>query len=259
MNAAATAFDQLAPDYDQAFTSTLLGQRLRDAVHERLAARFGAGDHILELGGGTGEDAVALARRGVRVTCTDISPGMVETAAAKVRREGLDELVTCRRLAIEDVEPRVGRFDGLLSNFGPLNCVDSLDETAAKLAACLRPGAIAVLVVMSPGAMVEAGWHLCHGRADRAVRRWRPGGVVWRGVRIQYWRPGAVIRACRPWFRPLRCAALGVLLPPGDSGAWAARHPKAVEALDAAGRALATWPAMPWLADHFVLELERLP
>ncbi len=257
MSAVARAFDHLAPAYDDAFTATVLGRRLRAAVHERLLAHFEPGDALLEIGGGTGEDALALARHGLHVVYTDIAPGMVALAQAKVRQAGLEAQVQCRRLAIESIDPRLGRFDGLLSNFGALNCVASLPDTAARLAGCLRPGAVAILVVMSPGALVEAGWHLGHGHVDRAVRRWVADGVLWRGVRIRYWRPGAVRRAFRPWFRTVRCAALGLLLPPGEADGWAARHPRAVDALDRAGRAVATLPAAPWLADHYVLELER--
>ena len=257
MSVAARAFDSLAPAYDDAFSDTVLGRRLRDAVQERLAIHFAAGQSVLEIGGGTGEDAVFLARRGLRVVCTDVSPGMVETAAAKVARARLADQITCRRLAIEEVDGRLGRFDGLLSNFGALNCVADLPAAAEGMAACLRPGGKAVLAIMGPGAVVETGWHLAHGRPDRAVRRWLPGGTLWRGVRIVYPTPSAAGSAFAPWFKPLRCTALGLFLPPGDAADWAARQPRLVALLDRAGRAVADVPGTAWLADHYLLELER--
>ncbi|MCZ7600374.1 MAG: methyltransferase domain-containing protein [Gammaproteobacteria bacterium] len=189
--------------------------------------------------------------------CTDVSPAMVAVATAKAARAGVSAQVACRRLAIEDIAPQLGRFDGALSNFGALNCVADLSDAARRLASCLRPGAVAVLVIMGPGAVVETSWHLLHGRLDRAVRRWLPNGSVWRGVRITYPNPAAARRAFAPWFRTLRCDGLGVLLPPGDAAAWALRQPRQVAALDRASRALAGLPGMAWLADHYVLELER--
>ena len=75
-----TAFDALAADYDASFTATPLGTLLREAVWRRLDARFAPGDRVLELACGTGEDAVHLASRGVRVTAVDASAAMVEAA-----------------------------------------------------------------------------------------------------------------------------------------------------------------------------------
>ena len=65
--ASASAFDELAEVYDADFTNTLLGTLLRDAVWRRIDRLFAAGDRVLDLGCGTGADAVHLAERGVRV------------------------------------------------------------------------------------------------------------------------------------------------------------------------------------------------
>jgi hypothetical protein len=54
-----------------------------------------------------------------------------------------------------------------------------------------------------------------------------------------------------------RVAALGALLPPPYAEAWAARHPKLVEKLDRWERRWETVPPLPWLADHYLMELER--
>ena len=47
-----------------------------------------AGERVLELNCGTGEDAVHLARRGVRVLATDNSPRMLAAARSKIARAG---------------------------------------------------------------------------------------------------------------------------------------------------------------------------
>ncbi|HEY1015278.1 MAG TPA: methyltransferase domain-containing protein, partial [Herpetosiphonaceae bacterium] len=89
----ATAFDTVAERYDGDFTSRRLGGWLRAAVWRRLGAAFRPGDRALELGCGTGEDALWLARRGVAVTATDVSPGMLRVAAAKARAAGLADRI----------------------------------------------------------------------------------------------------------------------------------------------------------------------
>ena len=62
------------PTTTAVFTESRLGELLRQAVWRRLDDVFRPGDRVLELDCGTGEDAVHLARRGVRVLATD-GPG----------------------------------------------------------------------------------------------------------------------------------------------------------------------------------------
>src|SRR5439155_27048295 len=109
-------------------------------------------DHILELNCGTGEDALYLARRGVHVMATDASEPMLHIARQKAQQAGLSDRIDVCRMTIEALTtagwpdapclPRA--FDGALSNFGGLNCVANLPRVAEGLAACLRPGAIAL-------------------------------------------------------------------------------------------------------------------
>ncbi|HEX5164835.1 MAG TPA: methyltransferase domain-containing protein, partial [Thermomicrobiales bacterium] len=90
----AAPFDSVAAGYDDAFTSHQLGHWLREMVWQRMAASFAPGQHVLELGCGTGEDALWLAQRGVHVTATDASPAMLAETRRKVERAGLGEFVT---------------------------------------------------------------------------------------------------------------------------------------------------------------------
>jgi SAM-dependent methyltransferase len=99
------AFDAMAADYDDGFTHTELGQRLRRAVHRRLDHHFQPGHRVLELNCGTGEDAVHLARRGVHVVATDRSPEMIRVTRAKARRAGVADRIQAQPLAMEDLDP----------------------------------------------------------------------------------------------------------------------------------------------------------
>src|SRR6187402_1332446 len=112
LSAPSSAFDRLATEYDDGFTRTILGERLRHAVWRRLDALFASGDRVLELACGTGEDAVHLGGRGVRVLATDASPEMVRVAREKAERAGLTG-VEVRQLAVEDLDRLdVPSFDG---------------------------------------------------------------------------------------------------------------------------------------------------
>lgn len=253
-----TVFDRLAAEYDDGFTRTGLGLRMRQAVWQRLDALFTPGYRVLELACGTGEDAVHLGGRGVKVLATDASPEMVRVAGEKVERAGLCGDVQVRRLPLEELadldEPL---FDGALSNFGGLNCVADLPGTGRALAARLRPGGVAVLCVMGPLVPWEWGWFLGHAQPAKAFRRLTPGGVEWRGLRIRYPSIRTLRRAFAPGFRMRRVAALGALLPPPYTETWAARHPRMIERLDRWERRVETLPPFPWIADHYLMEMER--
>jgi len=228
-------------------------------VWRRLDAVFQSGDRLLELNCGTGEDAVHLARRGVRVVATDSSPRMLEQARDKVVRAGLTGLVDVEYLAIEHLPSAVARgFDGVLSNFGGLNCVEDLALIARGASVVSRPGARVMLCVMGPTVPWEWAWYLGHGKPGKAMRRLRRGGVAWRGLTIRYPAIGTMRRAFAPGFVQRRVSAIGALLPPSYAETWADRHPKVLAALDRLERRAEAFPPLPWLADHYLIELERL-
>jgi ubiquinone/menaquinone biosynthesis C-methylase UbiE len=257
----AAPFDGMAADYDRSFTASAIGQRMRAAVWHRMDAAFRPGERVLELNCGTGEDAVHLGRRGVRVLATDCSPAMLTVASAKVGRAGLTGVVEIAPLAIEDLARQrpVGAFDGVLSNFGGLNCVDDLPGVVRGLAAVTEPGARVLLCLMGPMVPWEWGWYLAHGEPRRATRRLVRGGAEWRGLTVRYRSIGQVRRAFAPYFMQRRASAVGALVPPSFAELWAARHPRTLAALDRIERRVETlWP-LPWLADHFLIELERCP
>ncbi|HWK90579.1 MAG TPA: class I SAM-dependent methyltransferase, partial [Longimicrobium sp.] len=232
----------------------------------RLDERFPAGARVLELGCGTGEDAAHLAERGVRGLATDGAPAMVETAARKARERGVSGIdfgvMTLESFASQAPAETAlldehGPFDGAFSNFGALNCVEDLSPVARALAARLRPGAPAVLVLMGPVVPWEWLWFLARGRPGSAFRRLRRGGTRWRGATIRYPGIGAARRAFAPWFRPLRASAVGALVPPPYSEEWAGRRGRMLARLNAWERRWEDRFPLPWLADHYVLELER--
>jgi SAM-dependent methyltransferase len=254
------AFDALAASYDDTFTGSTLGGLLRGRVWRHLDRAFEPGDRVLDIGCGTAEDAVHLAGRGVRVIATDASAEMTEVALAKVAGAGLDHRVEVRNVAAErlgDAFADTPPFDGVLSNFGVLNCVETLRSVADQVSACTRPGAPVFLCVMGPVVPWEWGWHLARGRPGTAFRRLRPGGAVWRGMRVRYPSIGATSRAFQEGFRRASVRAIGVLLPPTYSEGWARRHPRLLARLAELEERIEAAPPFPWLADHYLLELVR--
>ncbi len=85
---AARAFDAVAPVYDSEFGRNPIGLYFRHVVQERLRLLFPRGARVLDLGCGTGEDALFLASLGVEVHGIDVSPAMIEQARQKAARRG---------------------------------------------------------------------------------------------------------------------------------------------------------------------------
>ncbi len=258
MIAAASPFDGLAATYDEEFTRTDLGRRLRAAVWRHLDPAFAPGARVLELGCGTGEDALHLAARGVSVVATDASGAMVAETVRKARDAGLSRLVDARRVSFEELAaqaPSLGPFDGAFSDFGALNCAAALPPLAETLGRLLPSGAPLLLVVMGRWVPWEWAFFLRRAEPSRAFRRLRRGGTVWRGLTVRYPSPGRLLRTFAPWFRRRKLTALGVLLPPSYAASSVA--PSTLALLDRWERRLESAPLLARLSDHTLLVLER--
>ena len=248
------AFDGKAQDYDAEFTATALGSVLRVRVWERLSVVFAGRERLLELGCGTGEDAVWLARAGHRVVAVDASAEMIGVARQKALAAGCAGRIEFHCLPMERLRELPGekQFDGVFSNFGAINCVGDLAGLSRTLAELLVPGAPLLFVAMGRYVPWEWVWFLAHGDRQRAFRRLHREGCQWRGLTIHYPTPGALKRALAPQFTTRRRSALGFFLPPSYAGAWLERSPAVVRMLEVMERATSRVTA--GLADHFVLE-----
>jgi SAM-dependent methyltransferase len=255
----AAAFDDMAAGYDAAFTHTLLGSALRAIVWSRLDDVFPGPRRILELGCGTGEDAVRLASRGAHVLAIDASADMVRVAREKAQLRGLAERIDFQCLPIERLAtiPREAGFDGCVSNFGALNCVTDLPALVAELSARLAPGARLLCVLMGRHVPWEWAWYLLRGDPRRAWRRLR-GPLDWRGLTVFYPTPKEFSRLLAPAFRVDRVGPLGVALPPSYAAGWLKRHPRILRALTRVEHAAQGWRILSGVADHYIVEATRL-
>jgi ubiquinone/menaquinone biosynthesis C-methylase UbiE len=173
--ASAAAFDLAAASYDSGFGRTAAARVFRHVFQECLLARFRAGARLVDLGCGTGEDAVFLAASGYSVLGVDSSPRMIEAARAKAGRAGLAP--PALRFEVARAEDVAGEFDGAYSNFGALNCCD-LPAVGRALARALRPGSPVVLSVMAEASLPKQARRLWKGgsREPRADGIRRVGG-----------------------------------------------------------------------------------
>jgi len=255
----ARAFDGVAETFDDRFGAWESVAAQRRAVRRELANAFPLGASVLEIGGGTGEDALWLAERGRRVLLTDISPRMVQRARAKFAgRAGLRAEVAAAE-ELERLDLNGESFDGIFSNFAGLNCVDDLAPVARGLARLARPGGMVILVLFGtccPGEwLVEA----VRGRPSAMFRRFtrqpveaRVGGNAFA---VRYFRAAEVASAMAPWFAFAGRRGVGVFVPPSAAEPWTTRRPRLLATLEALdGRFSA--PLAPF-GDHVLYRFVR--
>jgi SAM-dependent methyltransferase len=232
-------FDKIAPHYDELWTSSAVGHLQREAVWRRIGALFQSGQAVLDLGCGTGEDALRLMRAGVRVRAIDASGEMVRIAR--------DRGVNAEVLPIEKCGRLEGSFDVVLSNFGALNCVEDIEALREPLARLVRPGGYLALCIMGRFCAWETAWALFHRQPAKAFRRWRKSAVSSLGIRVFYPSRRRLEAALGPDFTLLSWCGIGLSVPPSYVTGLST---DVLQKLDAFDRRVAHWPVLRGVSDH---------
>lgn len=263
MRPAVAAFDAIAPIFDQCFSTWRSVAAQRRAVRRVLLREFPHHGHILELGGGTGEDAAFLASAGYRVFLTDPSPTMVALANDKLSPLGARAEVATgeefEEFAAHHISTHGSLFDGAFSNFAPLNCVLDLGPVARGLARLLKPGAPAMLVLFGTSCPGEMMTEVLQRRPDQALRRCKRGPLPARLAKqdfsIVYHRPAALKRAFAPWFELEKRFGIGVAVPPSAAEPWISHQPHLLGAMEIFDRLFSRPLAL--FGDHVLYQFRR--
>jgi ubiquinone/menaquinone biosynthesis C-methylase UbiE len=256
LSPAARAFDGIAASFDERFGQWQSVAAQRRAVRDELARAFKPGSRVLEIGGGTGEDAMWLRNAGCEVVLTDVSPAMVRQAEAKfARTPGLSALVA----GAEDLNGLEPGFDGAFSNFAALNCVEALEPFARGLSRLVRPGGSVLLVLFGTccaGEWIVEGLRRRPRKMFRRASR-RPVEATLGGERftVRYFRSVEVKAAMAPWFDYAGRRGIGVFVPPSAAEPWISRHPRLLATAEALDQRVSS-PVAP-LGDHILYRFQR--
>lgn len=252
------AYDQLAHTYDADFTESHIGRLQREALWRNFDRLFQPGQRLLDLGCGTGEDALHLAKRDITVHGIDVSPAMIEIAGYRTAAEDRISVETLSLEALSDLED--GPYDGVYSSFGPINCVEDLPTLAADLAALIRPGGIAALSLMNRRCLWETLLYplaaFLH-RRESASSHWTDTPAEDESFEAYYPSVRDVREAFAPHFDFVAAPGISLFLPPTYLEPVAANHPQVVERLATADQSVAHLPLLRNLSENRLVILRR--
>lgn len=143
-------FDNIAPTYDRlnhilSFSIDRLWRRRVVRIVRRLTP-----ERIMDLATGTGDLAIEMAQRipKARIMGVDLSENMLEVAAAKVRRLGLDDHIALYQGDAEALDVADGVLDVVTVAFGVRNFAD-VERGLSEIWRSLRSGGHIVILEFS--------------------------------------------------------------------------------------------------------------
>jgi demethylmenaquinone methyltransferase / 2-methoxy-6-polyprenyl-1,4-benzoquinol methylase len=165
-------FDRIAPVYD-AMNRTMtagLDRRWRRLTAE---ATVRPGDFVLDACCGTGDLAIAAARRGGKVTGLDFSPAMLERARRKAPQiEWIEGDLLSLPFGDES-------FDSATVGFGVRN-VEDLGRSIEELRRVLRPGGrLGILEITRPRGLLAPFYRLWFDGVVPLLGKLLPGGSAY--------------------------------------------------------------------------------
>jgi ubiquinone/menaquinone biosynthesis C-methylase UbiE len=257
------AFDSVAADYDGPRGNNPLIQDMRAQMWDWLDATFAPGSRLIDLGCGTGLDAVRMAQMGHHVTATDWSPQMVERTRERARVAAVHDRVDSLHVGAHDLQALRGadRFDGAYSNLGPLNCLPDMTTVAEECARLVKPGGSLVFTVIGricPWEIAHYGRRFRWSRVTvRFTRSATPVTMNQRTIWTRYYLPRTFYRAFAHRFTLEQHRGLCLFAPPPYLDGIRSRRPRLYEWLWRMDALMAGWPLLRAMGDHFLIVMRK--
>lgn len=218
------AFDEAASNWDLMIQSSTLLSQVRAENLERLEQVFPPGAWVLDIGCGTGDEALHLASRGCKVWGIDVSPHMIAIAKEKALKRSLSEQTRFQVLPAGQVvrlldEIPAERLTGAWSSLGAINLEPDLSGLREGLGRLLKPSGRLVLQAFNIRSSFEKLFGLSHFKPSMGSRRGgkAPGiellsGPLADAASTHFWAPQALADAFKPHFsvdKVLACHPFG--------------------------------------------------
>jgi ubiquinone/menaquinone biosynthesis C-methylase UbiE len=220
--AIAAAFSFAAQEYDFTIFRNFINAWIRQRSIDEVLRLANPDDDVLEIGCGTGAEAIKIVRKVSRVIATDIAEGMLEILQRKLQAKKLSHKILPFRARASEIS-QIMQFIGeakirvAYSFNGALNCEPKIEKFVAELSTVLAPDGYFVCSVLNTLCLTESLSQAIRLRFQRmAPRKIQPtmrlaGGQLTPCV---CYSPSTFERLFSRHFTLKRFMALPALLPP---------------------------------------------
>jgi ubiquinone/menaquinone biosynthesis C-methylase UbiE len=259
-----TAYNRFADQYDGLLSENRINRYMRQQVLQQHLGAFHMGDRLLEIGCGTGDEALELASKGCDVVAIDPSEDMLRIAKEKASRESFGHRVTFLKGYARDVGRLLSEFGdasfhGAYSSFS-LSYERDLNRMRDGLVRLLRPEGLLMMAVMNRFCATELVIATVALHPSLAGRRLSPViahkvGTV--STEVFSRTVAEVKHVFAGFFDLLQVRALPAFLPPPYMNRILRRFPSIIDILERVDPAAAKLPLVRCLGDHTLFKFRR--
>lgn len=206
--------DNIAESYDDILNKNRFSEILRPIFHKILMRNVQHGNNILDLGCGTGEDALFLAQKEVNVTGVDISPKMIEIARNKSAYKDFKKNLQFFCSDMESfLQKNTNKFDAIISNFNAVNYVRNLKSFSASASTALNEDGKLIFTVLNKLSVSEVFYNFLRLNFKRSWKAvFKRKELLITDLNIYF--PGAFGDFFKDQFRVKRITGIGIFIPP---------------------------------------------
>ena len=241
------AFDSASEEYDFTIAGNFINVWTRERSIKEVLELSGPEDVLLEIGCGTGTEAIRISKQVGGVVATDISASMIALLTRKVEARKLGGRIWPLKLRAIDVGKakeflQGGKTRVVYSFNGALNCEVEIHRFPRELWGVTEPGGYFVCSIRNNFCLEESLYRAALMKFDSVTpRKKQPKMVSVGGLDIPayYYSPSEFARFFKPYFKAKKIVALPSIIPPPYLNDLYVRLRSRLQFLERADKALA--------------------
>lgn len=249
--------NSIAGKYDELLQKNRFSVILRSLFQKILSEYGPGGKAVLDLGCGTGEDALFLSENGALVTAVDFSQNMLDAAQNKSRAYIGGKNI---RFVKSDIEGFLNNnsteFNLVISNFDAVNYIEDIPAFSNSTACALKPGGSLIVTVLNKVCLSEFFYSVMTLRLSRAYwalvnrNKYLVNGL---GLRS----PGEMKKLMAENFTPVRVTGVGIFIPPHNLEGMYGKISFLLPALLQAEKLVRRNRLFCKFSDHYIIEMVK--